>query len=84
MRAALAGAEELGAPAVFLEGSWNYYPRFGFEPGGTKGFSRPSERIPERAFQVVQLPAWEPWMTGALVYPEAFWIMDAVGLRDTG
>jgi putative acetyltransferase len=84
VRAALAGAEELGAPAVFLEGSWNYYPRFGFEPAGTKGFTRPSERIPERAFQVVVLPAWQPWMTGALVYPEAFWIMDAVGLRGTG
>ena len=84
VRAALAGAEELGAPAVFLEGSWNYYPRFGFEPAGTKGFTRPSERIPQRAFQVVVLPAWEPWMTGALVYPEAFWAMDAVGLRGTG
>jgi putative acetyltransferase len=41
-------------------------------------------RIPQCAFQVVVLPAWEPWMTGALVYPDAFWLMDAVGLRDTG
>ena len=32
-------------------------------------------------FQVVVLPAWEPWMTGALVYPEAFWILDFAGLR---
>jgi putative acetyltransferase len=84
MRAALAEAEELGASAVFLEGSPDYYSRFGFEPAGRKGFGRPSERIPERAFQVVVLPAWEPWMTGALVYPEAFWAMDAVGLRGTG
>jgi putative acetyltransferase len=81
VRAALAGAEELGAPAVFLEGSPVYYPRFGFVPGATKGFTRPSARIPEPAFQFVTLPAWEAWMTGALVYPEAFWLMDAVGLR---
>jgi putative acetyltransferase len=81
VRAALAGAEDLGAPAVFLEGSPAYYPRFGFAPGASKGFVRPSVRIPDAAFQVVTLPAWEAWMTGALVYPEAFWAMDTVGLR---
>lgn len=82
VRAALSGAEELGAPAVFLEGSPAYYPRFGFVPAGPNGFTRPSVRIPEVAFQVVLLPAWQPWMTGALVYPEAFWEMDAAGLRE--
>ena len=81
VRAALASAEELEAPAVFLEGSPNYYPRFGFEPGALLGFVRPSVRIPEPAFQVVVLPAWQDWMTGALVYPEAFWAKDCVGLR---
>ncbi|HZZ96199.1 MAG TPA: GNAT family N-acetyltransferase [Jatrophihabitantaceae bacterium] len=84
VRAALAAAGELEVPAVFLEGSPDYYPRFGFEAGTTRGFARPSVRIPQCAFQVVVLPAWEPWMTGALVYPDAFWLMDAVGLRDTG
>jgi putative acetyltransferase len=34
------------------------------------------------AFQVVTLPAYEPWMTGALVYAEQFWAFDCVGLRD--
>lgn len=82
VRAALDGAVELGAPAVFLEGSPTYYPRFGFELAATFGFSRPSTRIPDAAFQVVLLPGWENWMTGALVYPEAFWAMDAVGLRE--
>ncbi len=24
----------------------------------------------------------EDWMTGRLVYPEAFWALDCVGLRD--
>jgi putative acetyltransferase len=82
VRAALAGAQDLGAPAVFLEGSPRYYPRFGFVSGGTRGFTRPSVRIPEPAFQVVLLPGWQEWMTGALVYPEAFWAADAVGLRE--
>jgi putative acetyltransferase len=82
VRAALAGAADLGAPAVFLEGSPRYYSRFGFVSGASRGFVRPSVRIPEEGFQVVVLPAWQDWMTGALVYPDAFWAMDMVGLRE--
>lgn len=81
VRAALDAAEAAGAAAVFLEGSPRYYPRFGFEPGAARGFSRPSVHIPEPAFQVVVLPAHKPWMTGALLYPQAFWAHDAVGHR---
>ena len=81
VRAALAAAEQQGAPAVFLEGSWAYYSRFGFEPGNRRGFTAPSPRVPDRAFQVHVLPAWQDWMTGALVYPDAFWVLDLVGLR---
>jgi len=81
VRAALAAAEESGAPAVFLEGSPTYYSRFGFVPGAARGFTRPSGYIPEPAFQVVVLPGHEPWMTGPLVYPEAFWAHRAVGHR---
>jgi putative acetyltransferase len=69
-------------PLVFLEGSPDYYPRFGFAAGGTLGFRKPSLRIPDAAFQVAVLPAYQPWMTGTLVYAEAFWRHDAVGLRD--
>jgi len=82
VRAAIAAADDLGSPLLFLEGSPRYYPRHGFVPGGTLGFIRPSVRIPEAAFQVVRLPSWEPSMTGQLVYPEVFWVHDAVGLRD--
>jgi len=81
VRHALAEATRLGAPAVFLEGSPRYYGRFGFAPGRPLGFTPPSVRIPDAAFQVVRLPAYEPWMTGALVYAEAFWAFDCVGLR---
>jgi putative acetyltransferase len=31
----------------------------------------------------MRLPAYEPWMTGTLVYAEAFWRHDAVGPRDS-
>lgn len=78
---AVAAAGDAASPAVFLEGSPAYYSRLGFEPGGAHGFTRPSVRIPEPAFQVVTLPALEPWMTGALVYPDPFWAHDCVGLR---
>ncbi len=71
-----------GGSAVFLEGSPGYYGRLGFEAAGAAGFRAPSLRIPDAAFQVVRLPAWEPWMTGTLVYPDLFWEADAVGLRD--
>ncbi|RIQ23911.1 GNAT family N-acetyltransferase [Jiangella rhizosphaerae] len=74
-------ADEQGAPAVFLEGAPGYYPRFGFEPGEPLGFRKPSLRIPDAAFQVRALGAYEPWMTGTLVYSEIFWRHDAVGLR---
>jgi putative acetyltransferase len=79
------GLEQVGTrpePAVFLEGSPRYYPRFGFVPGGELGFRKPSLRIPDPAFQVVTRPSYESWMTGTLVYAEAFWRNDCVGLRD--
>ncbi len=80
--AAVATASKEGAPAVFLEGAPGYYARHGFERAGDRGFTRPSVRIPEAAFQVAVLEAHEEWMTGALVYCDAFWALDCVGLRD--
>ena len=79
--AALARAAELGSPAVFLEGDPAYYSRQGFGPAREHGFTPPSARIPGAAFQVVLLPAHDPSVTGALVYPDVFWRHDAVGLR---
>lgn len=70
-----------GVPLVFLEGDPAYYSRLGFTPGGEHGFRKPSLRIPDRAFQVLRLPAYEPWMTGTLVYSATFWEYDCVGLR---
>ena len=71
-----------GAPLVFLEGDPAYYAGSGFVAGGDLGFRKPSLRIPDAAFQVMRLAAYEPWMTGTLVYPAVFWEHDCVGLRD--
>jgi len=59
-----------------------YYRERGFEAAGPAGFRSPSLRIPDEAFQVVRLSAYEPWMTGTFVYAETFWKHDCVGLRD--
>jgi putative acetyltransferase len=79
--AALEHARRLDAPAVFLEGDPGYYARLGWQRASAQGFTAPSARIPDAAFQVVLLPAWQPWMVGALVYNDTFWAHDCVGLR---
>jgi putative acetyltransferase len=78
---AVRAAEELGAPLVVLEGDPAYYSSIGFVPVSGLGVTRPSDRIPEQAFHGVALPAYEPWMTGPVVYPDTFWEYDCVGLR---
>lgn len=82
IRHGLAQVRDRSEPLIFLEGAPGYYARFGFEPGESLGFRRPSLRIPEPAFQVIRQPSWEPWMTGTLVYSRVFWDLDCVGLRD--
>jgi len=73
--------DERGVPLVFLEGDPAFYAKAGFLPAGPLGFRKPSLRIPDAGFQVIRLSAYEPWMTGTLVYAPAFWEHDAVGLR---
>ncbi len=84
VRAGLHIMTERSVPLVFLEGDPGYYSRLGFVAGARQGFRKPSLRTPDAAFQVVLLPGHQPWMTGTLVYPEAFWRHDVVGLRDLG
>ena len=80
--AALEAADNEGAPAVFLEGSPEYYGARGFSKASDHGFDRPSRRIPDPAFQVAFGASYEASMRGRVVYPEAFWLTDTVGLRD--
>ncbi|GIF63582.1 N-acetyltransferase [Asanoa ishikariensis] len=74
--------DERGVPLVFLEGDPAYYSRAGFTPAVDHGFRKPSLRIPDAAFQVLKLSAYEPWMTGTFVYSSAFWEFDCVGRRE--
>jgi putative acetyltransferase len=83
IRAGLQQLGERGVPLVFLEGDPRFYSRVGFGPAVHQGFRKPSLRIPDRAFQVVKLSAYEPWMTGTFVYPNTFWEHDCVGVRAT-
>jgi putative acetyltransferase len=75
-------AERLDAPLVFLEGSPAFYGSRGWAAAAAHGLERPSRRIPEPACQVLLLSGHEPWMTGRLVYPDVWWRLDLVGLRD--
>ncbi len=79
---AVEGATELLAPLLILEGDPAYYSGSGFEPAAAHGVTRPSVRIPEPALQLLRLPGYQTWMTGAVVYPDTFWEFDCVGLRD--
>ncbi|MDA1359062.1 N-acetyltransferase [Glycomyces luteolus] len=74
--------DERGEPLVFLEGHPGFYAKLGFKAAGELGFRKPSLRIPDVAFQVYLLAAYQDWMTGTLVYSQAFWDHDSVGLRD--
>jgi putative acetyltransferase len=82
VRHAIDAAAAAGSPFVVLEGDPRYYSGLGFRAAGELGFRKPSLRIPDAAFQVALLPAYEPWMTGTVVYAWPFWAHDAVGLRD--
>jgi putative acetyltransferase len=68
-----------GEPLVILEGAPALYRRFGFERASDYGILRPSDRIPEAAFQVRRLDAYDPALTGRIEYPAAFWETDSVG-----
>jgi putative acetyltransferase len=80
----LEGLTRRHVPLVFLAGSPAYYARFGFTAGRGQGFRRPSLRLSQDAFQVKLLEAYEPWMTGTLVYRQEFWDYDVAGPRRDG
>ncbi len=85
---ALAAADALAVPLVFLEGSPRYYGSRGFADATAAGFRPPTLRYPPGAFQVATLSSYQDWMTGTFVYSDTFWALDCVGLRgerlDTG
>lgn len=72
IEAVLALAEERNEPAVLVEGIPGYYPRFGFERASALGFEPPRAGIPDAAFMIKRLRAWDPALRGRVVYPAAF------------
>ena len=80
--AAIGAAQDLAAPALFLEGSPAYYGHRGFERASGSGFEAPSRRTPEPVFQVALLAGYADWMAGRVVYRDVWWEHDSAGLRD--
>lgn len=73
INAALAQADALGTPLVFLEGNPKFYGTRGFDNAMELGFRRPSLRIPAGAFQVARLSRYSDDMTGTFVYHDVHW-----------
>lgn len=71
VRAALTRAAELNAPLVLVEGSPDYYGRFGFVRADELGLL-PPEGSPASAFQVAVLDRDRPNPHGRVAYPPAF------------
>ena len=69
-REALRQADELGEPFVVLLGHPAYYPRFGFEPATPLGVLAPGDF--GAAWMLARLTAYDPAITGQVVFPAAF------------
>jgi putative acetyltransferase len=72
IEAALAAADERGEPLVLVEGIPSYYPQFGFVSATELGLERPDPRIPDAAWMVHPLAAYDPALRGRVVYPSFF------------
>jgi putative acetyltransferase len=72
VEAALEAADARGEPVVLVEGVPSYYPQLGFVPATELGFERPDDRIPEAAWLVRPLGAYDPSLRGRVVYPSFF------------
>ena len=79
VEAALAAADASSFGVVVLEGDPRLYSRFGFRPAADLGIERPSERIPEAAWQAYPLSAYDAGLRGTVRYPAAFWETGSVG-----
>jgi putative acetyltransferase len=75
--AGLAAAEKLGEPLVVLQGSPDYYPRFGFRDCRTLGIEidLPDWSAPD-AGMAYPLSTYDAAMRGRLIEPPAFSVID--------
>jgi putative acetyltransferase len=72
VRAGLERADARHEPLVVVQGHPTYYPRFGFESARSHGIKPPSPDIPDAAFMVLRLAAYDARHRGQIVYPPAF------------
>ena len=69
VQAVLAAADERGEPLVLVEGIPSYYPKLGFRSATQLGLERPDPTVPEAAWMVHTLSAYDPALRGRVVYP---------------
>lgn len=72
VEAVVAAADEQGEPLVFVEGVPAYYPRVGFRSASALGFEPPDPNVPDEAWMVRTLRAYDPQMRGRVVYGPFF------------
>jgi len=72
VEAVVIAADERGEPLVLVEGVPAYYPRFGFRSAAAAGFEPPEPDIPDEAWMVLPLRAYDPALRGRVVYPPFF------------
>ena len=72
VEAALSAADDRGEPLVLVEGVPSYYPQFGFVSASALGLERPDPGIPDAAWMVRPLRAYDPALRGRVVYPSFF------------
>jgi putative acetyltransferase len=70
--AALELADKNQEPLVVVLGHPSYYPRFGFEPARALGIEPHMDDVPDDAWMVKRLRAYDPAIRGRVVYPPAF------------
>ena len=61
-----------GEPMIVVEGIPAYYPQFGFLRARDHGLEPPNDQVPDAAFMVLPLPAYDERYRGRVVFPPAF------------
>lgn len=73
LAAVAAAADDRGEPLIVLQGSPDYYGRFGYEHATPLGIEIDlPDWAPPEAAQVLRLHAYDPAYRGRVVYPPAF------------
>jgi putative acetyltransferase len=72
VRESIRRAELRGEPLVLVLGHPEYYPRFGFVRASRLGIEPPDDDIPDEAWMAIPLTAYDPALTGRVVFPPTF------------